>query len=467
MSLDNTFCRFDVIEQALRDVRAVYFAGIGGVSMATLAEMTLHRGISVVGSDPVASETTERLRHMGARIYPQHDAAQLDGCAALIYTNALQPDNPEYLAARAQGIPCFSRADYLGYLMRSYPHRIGVAGTHGKSTVTAMLATIFGAAGRNPTVAAGAAFGSEHRACRIGQGEDFIFEACEYRDSFLCLYPTTAVLLNAEWDHVDYFPTPQAIEASFASFVSRATAYAVLNADMPAFAEMRAAARAEVRDFSAEGGAAYLTVGDVLPDRRGSHYTVACEGALVRGYLPLPGRHNLVDAAAALTVARCHGIPLIDAATALATFHGADRRCEYLGKTERGCVIYSDYAHHPTEIRASLGALRGHVPGKLICVFQSHTYSRTARLLDDMAAALREADHVVVMDIYAAREQNTFGVSGEMLARAVGERAVYLPGFAATADYIDRQGGVDDAVVLMGAGDILRLLPLLRDPPRP
>ena len=460
MSLPNTHYAPAEIAAALSGAKEIFFCGIGGIHMSALAEFCLCRGFRVHGSDRVESETTTRLRRHGARVFIGHDAAHITGADALIYTLALSPGNPEYAAAGRLGIPCISRADFLGYLMSDYPRRIGVAGSHGKSTVTALLAEIFHTAGRNPSVLCGAPMRPFDSSFLIGAGDDFIFEACEYRDSFLCFSPTIALLLNTDLDHVDYFKDKESICRSFAAFAALPGKDGALlyNADDEGARAAAAQTPAKTYAFSLSPGADFFP--QEVTEQNGffSFLPVTPAGALPRVTLCVPGRHNVYNALAAIGAATLSGLPGDIISKSVSLFHGAGRRMEYHGLF-CGARLYDEYAHHPREIEAALDAARKMMGGngRLFAVFQSHTYSRTAAFYREICAALRAADRVFVAPVYAARESDRRGMSPALLAEGIGARASAPGDLPAIARALSVELSPGDLLLVMGAGDVNRI----------
>ena len=457
MSLENTHFGAAGIAALLRGKRRLWFIGIGGVHMSLMAEMAAARGYAVSGSDRCAGAGTERLREAGIAVSFGHRAERVLGMDAVIYTLALSRDNPEYAAAVHLGIPVISRADFLSFLMQEYPFRIGVSGCHGKSTVTAMLAEILTAAGRDPAVFCGAPL--RHPATGVPSGDVCVFEACEYEDSFLCLSPTLSVILNVELDHVDYFPSVEGVQQSFGVFAALpgAGGTVLVNAECQRAMACTESTLAQRVTFG-------VNVGDFhARDVKFVQGTPVFEPVLPDGTALPPlalrvcGRHNLSNAMAAFAAAMLCGVSPRVAATALAGFRGAGRRMEYRGLL-RGARLFDDYAHHPTEIAATLRTAREMAgSGRVFAVFQSHTYSRTAAFFAEICEALRLADHVLIADIYAARETNRLGMSAEVLATGVGDRADAPGSLADIARVLERELGSGDLAVVMGAGDIDRL----------
>lgn len=462
MAIGNTFLGPAAIRALLRDRRRLWFIGIGGVHMSALALAAARRGFTVGGSDSAESPRLEKLRREGLPVVVGHDAARLDDRDAVIYTLAVAEDDPEYLGAIGRGLPLFSRADFLSFLAADYRVRIGVSGSHGKSTVTAMLAGIFTAAGRRPAVFCGAELPRVGSPLLDGGGEDCIFEACEYKDSFLCFSPTVALVLNMDLDHTDYFPDLAALSRSFAAFATLpgecgtvivnaedAPAAAAV-ADSPAKVYTFGLSRGDchARDLRYEGGRGVFSV--CLMDKICGEVRLA-----------VPGEHNVKNALAAILAAATAGVPVPVILSSLGGFTGAARRMESRG-TWCGARVFDDYAHHPAEIEASLAAAAQITPktGRIFAVFQPHTYSRTVALFEGFCRALRRADRVFVADIYPARETDTLGMSAAKLAAGVGPRAAYVGDLAAIAAALRQELTAGDTLLLMGAGDVDRIFTL-------
>ena len=469
MAIPNTHFGKDYIASLLECKKNLFFAGIGGVSMCSLAHISMLRGHSVAGYDRTPSKLTRTLEDAGIRVYYESSAEHIRDVDVLIYTVAIPESNEEYKTAGELGIPRISRADFLGYIMSTYNARIGVSGMHGKSTTTSMLERIFTGTGFDPTVSCGAVMKDAGSAHIIGSDDYFIFEACEYMDSFLDFYPTTAVILNVELDHVDYFDSLDQIKHSFAKFASLTGEDGIVVANKCDMDVMES-----VKDYKGR----LVTFGANCPDADYDGRSICYEygrvkfDLYIRGeyitevVLRIPGEHYVWDALAAIAAATENGVPAVAAAEALASFEGAARRMELCGKTPEGASVYSDYAHHPTEVAAAL-TTAGHMEySKIFCVFQPHTYSRTAEFIDDFATALA-APHlteIVVNDIYAAREVDTLGVSSALLTEKINENggnATYIPDFGDIADYLRGHAGENDMILIMGAGDINTVVKLI------
>ena len=444
--------------------RRVFFIGIGGISMSALAMVCADRGCEVSGYDRTATALTDKLLSRGIKVHFSHDAENLDGAELAVYSSAIKEDNEERRAAARLGVPCVRRAEFLGALMTGYENRIGVCGMHGKSTCTSMISHIFISAGLDPTVISGAELGELGGAYRLGGEKYFIFEADEYTDSFLSFHPTTAVALNIELDHVDYFSGMEHIKRSFSRFLSYSGS-AVVNIDNDSAREIAVSYGGRLVTYGLDSADALYTARDITFERGLPRFTLCRRGEeLTRVALAVPGRHNVYNALAAAAAAGLHGITPSEIASALNTFVGAKRRFEYRGELPFGASLYDDYAHHPTEIRASLDAALNIVcgriaEGRLWVVYQPHTYSRTAGLFDEFCSAfsaLRPTDRVIFAEIYAAREVNTWGVtSGDLAERVAG--AVYIEGFGNIADYIRENASPGDTVITMGAGDVFKV----------
>ena len=462
---------------------SVFFIGIGGVMMSSLALLTHRAGHPTVGSDRAHSAVTDTLEAAGIRICYQHAAENLPAdCGLVVYTVAISPDNPEYVAARERGILCVSRADYLGALMTDYTRRVGVAGMHGKSTCTSICAQILLDAAVDPTILSGASYAPMGGAYLLGDSkEHFLFEACEYMDSFLDFNPTVAVLLGAELEHVDYFKSMEQIISSFARFASLTgpEGVTVVNADDKNIMEsahraLESGNTGRVVTFSAAGKeSADLYARRVRSEGGFPCFELVAYGE-VRGEVAMavPGRHQVINALAAAAAMEACGISWEAILSGISHYIGAGRRMERKGEVN-GATIFDDYGHHPTEVKATLEGAKALCTaqsgeGRLICVFQPHTYSRTASLYPQFLTAFDAADTLILLDIYAAREANEYGVSSERMAADINltapDKALYCPTPTAAAEAVRTVARPGDHVVIMGAGDVIRVTEaLLKD----
>ena len=470
MSLDNTHFGAEKIAKILNGKKKLFFDGIGGVSMCSLARISQLRGHEVSGYDRTKTPTTEKLESYGITVYYEADAAHVSGCDALIYTVAIPADNPEYRTAMKEGIPCISRADFLGYLMSGYKCRIGISGMHGKSTTTSMTEAVFTAAGLDPTVSCGAVMKDVGECHRIGKEDYFVFEACEYMDSFLDFYPTIAVIMNIEMDHVDYFHSMNQIRESFGKFLGRTDGgIALINCCDDDVMRAAEGFTGEIVTFGVEEDSADYNADNIEFVSGCGQFDFICRGEkLCRIELTVPGAHCICDALAAAAAAHLCGAEPEKIAGGLHSFHGAGRRMDDCGKSKSGAEIYSDYAHHPTEVETTLKTAVSMEFDRVFAVFQPHTYSRTSELFDDFSRVLAEngADEVIVAPIYSARETNTYGVAAEDLCDSVaksGKKCRFIAQFSDIAEYLNSVSKTGDAVIVMGAGDITKVIPFLKN----
>ena len=432
--------------------KRVHLAGIGGVSMCALAEVLQGMGVTVQGSDMSDSATVQHLRSVGIPVAVGHSAENLKNCDAVIRTAAIHDNNPEIAGAVARGIPVYERAQAWGAIMQGYRNALCVSGTHGKTTTTSMATHIFMAAQADPTVMIGGTLPLLHSGYRVGKGDTIILESCEYCNSFLNFFPTVAVILDVDADHLDFFKDLADVEHSFRTFASLVPedGLIVANGD-----DQNTRDTLQGLPYLSFGFDASNTVYGKNFSEDFSEFDVICGGepyAKVR--LGVIGRHNALNALAACAVAWKFGISGEDAKTALASFHGAGRRLEYKG-SYRGADVYDDYAHHPNELHALLQAVRLMHYQRVICAFQPHTYSRTRALFQDFVDELRTVDQAVLTDIYAAREQNTVGVSSADLAAEI-PGSVYCPSLQSVTAYLQANARPGDIILTVGAGDIYK-----------
>ena len=438
------------IEQYLVPGSRVHLVGIGGVSMRPLGLVLKGMGMEVTGSDMSQSAGTRELEEQGIPVVIGHRAENIQGAGCIIRTAAAHNDNPEIAAARAAGIPVFERAQAWGEIMKSYKNAVCISGTHGKTTATSMMTHVLMEADLDPTVMIGGYLPLLHAGHRVGRGDTIVLESCEYCDSFLNFFPTLAVVLNVDADHLDYFKDLHDIQNSFHKFASLATFGIVANGDDPHTVEAM-----EGLDYISFGleEKNRIHAANMCPDWR--HFDVICDGEyychLDMGVL---GRHNAMNALAVAASAWMMGIPGETVSHGLESFHGAGRRMEFKGHWH-GADVYDDYAHHPDELAATIAAFRSMGDRRLVLAFQPHTYSRTKALFDDFVRELKKADVCILAEIYAARERNTIGISSAHLAEQI-PGSVFcedLPGVTQVLRETIREG---DIVVTVGAGDIFR-----------
>ena len=446
--------------------RSIYFIGIGGITMSSLAHIAHDRGCRVGGYDRTPSHLTRRLESLGIDIHYTLSPDHIDSYDVIVYTAAISRDNPELARAlefdRLGEKFCVYRADFLGWLMQNAKKRIGVSGMHGKSTATSMISHIFLAAELDPTIVLGAELDELGGAYRVGAGDSFILEACEYQDSFLSFVPNIAVVLNIDMDHPDYFHSLEQIITSFRRYLAIASdGYAVANIDD---ANVRAALdgyKGRLVSFGLDtaAGTPDFTAANIKYNQGCPEFDIVRRGELfVHVKLSVTGRHNIMNALASAAVADICKVAPEYIAAGLSSYHGAKRRMELRGsfrsKSGASIPVYDDYAHHPTEIRATLTGALQLGAAQVWVVFQPHTYTRTAALFDEFAHSFAGVK-LIITEIYAARETNDVGVSAERLAEAAG--GIFIPTFEGCAEYLHENCADGDAVIVMGAGDIIKL----------
>lgn len=467
MSTPNTHFGAENIEAMLKECKSIYFIGIGGINMSSLAHISHLRGFRVGGSDREKTALTERLANTGIEVFYSHDAKNMESYDAVVYTVAISPENPEYVRAHELGIPCISRADYLGYLMLGYNNRIGVSGMHGKSTCTSMCATVFMAGGADPTVLSGAELDAMGGAYRIGESENFIFEACEYMDSFLDFNPSTAIILNIEMDHVDYFKSMEQIYKSYSDFaaITGENGTVIANADDENVARALTCYSGRIITFGVLDGEADYSAINIRYPNGFAEFDVMHAGEFVcHVKLSVTGEHNVYNALAAFAAGHIAGLEPEKIAEGLCAFRGAKRRMEFKGNVN-GALVFDDYGHHPTEVASTLEGVAKRGADRVFCVFQPHTFSRTHALMNDFAKSFEAVDGVYIADIYPARETDNLGISGKTLAIRIGNKAEYISGFENIANVLNSELREGDILVVMGAGDIYKVFDYLNFDP--
>ncbi len=438
--------------------RKGYLVGIGGVSMSSLAEVLRGMGLTIVGSDMNEGPNVESLRRKGIEVYIGHRAEHIaPDVDFLVRTAAVHDDNPEIAFARAQGIPVFERTQAWGAISRDYRHALCIAGTHGKTTTTSMCTHIQMVAGRDPTVMIGGTLPLLHAGHRVGEGDTIVMEACEYYNSFLSLFPTVAVILNVEADHLDFFKDLADVQRSFRAFAARVPAdgWVVVNRDDPSAMETVSGLDRQIMTFGLTSEA------DVYPENlrflgANASFDIVCRGERFTDVkLQVPGLHNVKNALAAAAASICLGIGGTAVKYGLGAFSGAGRRFEFKGKFN-GADVFDDYAHHPSELKALLDAVEKLQYQRTVLVFQPHTFSRTAALFDDFIAQLRRPDVLVLAEIFAAREKDTIGISSRSLAEHI-PGSIFLPSFGEIEQELRRIVRPGDVVLTVGAGDVYRI----------
>lgn len=441
----------------------IFFIGIGGISMSGLAEILKDRGCQVSGTDIKESDVTKHLESLGISIHYGHRAENItDDIDLVVYTAAIHPGNPELEAAKEKQIPLMDRARLLGHIMEEYQYSVAVAGTHGKTTTTSMVSEILLEAEKDPTITVGGILPAIHSNVKIGHSPYFVAEACEYFDSFLQFTPLVGVILNVEADHLDYFKTLDNIRRSFHAFAQRIPAggLLVLNASIAHPEELEENLHCSVETFGLKENACWQARNIVHEPNGKNSFDVYYQGEFYTSvHLDIPGKHNITNALAAVASAHFLDIPAEVCARGLSHFTGVNRRFQRKGE-KRGIVVIDDYAHHPTEIMATLSAARNVRHNKLWCVFQPHTYSRTKNLFDEFGRAFGDADEIIVADIYAARETDDGTISAAMLAERIakeGGNARYVGDFAAIRQHLETHCRTGDLLLTVGAGDVYKI----------
>lgn len=444
------------IHDYIQSGRRAHLVGIGGVSMSPLAEVLHGAGVEITGSDLHESGAVEHLRTLGIPVAIGHLPESVEGAGCVIRTAAVHDDNPEIAAARRLGIPVFERAQAWGAIMRHYRNALCVAGTHGKTTTTSMCTHIFLAAGLDPTVMIGGTLPTMGAGHRVGCGDTIILESCEYCNSFLSFFPTVAVILNVDADHLDFFKDLEDVERSFRRFaelVPGDTGVVVADRDDKNTMDALAGLDRPMLTFGLEDGDVHAA-GLVWKDGFASFDLVYRGESVTRVELQVPGEHNVRNALAAAAAALALKVPARGIREGLNAFHGAGRRFERKGEF-RGAQVYDDYAHHPEELRALLTTVQNLGYDRVICAFQPHTYTRTHELFDDFVEVLKLPDRVILAEIYAAREQNDVGISSRDLAQRI-PGAEFWPTLEGVTDRLEQLAGPGDLILTVGAGDIYR-----------
>lgn len=441
-----------------------HFIGIGGVSMSGLAEILKNDGFTVSGSDMKESDTTKSLEAGGIKVFYGQVASNIsDDIDFVVYTAAIHPDNEEFVEVQRRNIPLLTRAQLLGQLMDNYNYSVAVAGTHGKTTTTSMMSYIMLEAGTDPTISIGGHLNEINGNIRVGNSEYFVTEACEYTNSYHEFKPYASIILNVDNDHLDFFKNIENIAASFATFATktREGGALIVNGDMKYRDQIVDAVKdrdIKVFTFGKNPGNDFEARNIHLNELGNATYELYIHGE-DKGEVTLSvtGEHNAVNSLSAIAASLYIGISLEDIKEGLRKCHSADRRFQYKGTTESGVTIIDDYAHHPTEISASLAVANSVKKADLWVAFQPHTYSRTMAHLKDFAKALSVSDHVLLADIYAAREVDDGSVSSKDLEKELknlGCDAVYLGSFEEIKKYFKNNSKHNDMLITMGAGNI-------------
>ena len=441
----------------------VHFMGIGGISMSGLAEILLDEKFIISGSDSKESALTRHLEQKGVQIFYGQRAKNITpGIDLVVYTAAIHEDNPEYAAAKEKNIPMLSRAELLGQIMDNYQESIAVSGTHGKTTTTSMISQILLEAKTDPTISVGGILQAIGGNLRIGNSEVFISEACEYTNSFLNFRPKYNIILNVEAEHLDFFKDLADVRNSFHKYASNTLpdGALIINGEIENYKELTEGLSQQIITYGFDSTNEYYAENITYDEKACASYTVMHNGEkLMDVHLNVPGRHNVSNSLAAIALSNLLHLPQDAVLSGLSKFGGADRRFQYKG-TVRRITVVDDYAHHPTEIRATLTAAANYPHQRLVLVFQPHTYSRTKAFLQEFADVLSLADVIVLADIYAAREQNTYGISSEdilTLLKEKGKEAYYFPTFEEILEFLNTNCREEDLLITMGAGNVVEI----------
>lgn len=431
--------------------------------MSGIAEILVHSGIKVTGSDASDSDAVEKLINIGIDVKIGHDLVNSKKADLIVYTAAVKQDDPELVQAKMFNIPTMVRADFLGQLTKLYKNTICISGTHGKTTTTSMVSVCFLEANLDPTIQVGATLKQINGNYRIGKNDYFIIEACEYVESFLKFFPKAEIILNIDNDHLDYFKNIENIKKSFAKYVTLLPddGCLVVNGDDKNCEGLADNTNAKVITYGLKNPNVNFYAKNLVADSNGFYqFDVYHNGEFFDTIkLSIPGAHNVSNALGCIAMCNHYGISKDAIKNGLYKFTGADRRFDYVG-SYKGVKIYDDYAHHPTEIMSIANAVKNRTYNESWAIFQSHTYSRTKELLDDFANVLRNFDHVVITDIYAARETNQFGITPQDLVDKInehGNKAIYIGPFEDIAKYVRENIKENDIVLTIGAGTITKL----------
>jgi UDP-N-acetylmuramate--alanine ligase len=441
-------------------IKKLHFVGIGGIGMSGIAEILMDEGFTITGSDKAASDNTERLASLGAKVSIGHAAKNLDGDVdAVVYSSAVTPDNPEVVEAQKRSIPVIRRAEMLAEVMR-LKYGIGIAGTHGKTTTTSMVSLVLMEGGVDPTVIVGGRLrGLAGSNARKGKGDFIVVEADEFDRSFLSITPTIAVLTTLETDHLDCYRDLEDIKGAFIQFANKVPFYGfvVLCLDEPALQDIMPKIKKKILTYGLNGQADIQAV-DISHKENRSRFTVTKEGKdLGTVEIQIPGKHNVQNALAAITVGLELGVPFDKVKAGIEKFTGVFRRWEEKADIG-GITVFDDYAHHPTEIKATLSGAKAGWRRRVVCVFQPHLYSRTRDFYEEFGRSFFNADMLVVTDVYPAREEPIQGITGELIAHAAkgfGHKNVhYVPDKKDVPAFLMKNKQSGDIIITMGAGDI-------------
>lgn len=439
--------------------KKVHFIGIGGISMSGLAAVLLNNGYKVSGSDSKESEITERLKSFGAEIYIAHDENNIKDVDLVVYTAAIPQTNPEIVYAKKNNITLMDRAEFLGLIMKGHAYNVAIAGTHGKTTCTSMVSHVTLKGDLDPTILVGGDVDAINGNFKIGNSEYFITEACEYKESFLKFFPYIGVILNIDADHLDYYRDLDHITETFSKFskLIPKDGYLIGFYEDEKVRKVLSAAECNVLSYGYESGD--LTAKNIRFNNKGCAIFTACKNGneLFEVELNTPGKHNILNALATIAIGLIFNISSDKIKEGLLECKGAHKRFEFKGEVD-GITIIDDYAHHPVEIKATLDTAKKLPANKIYCVFQPHTYTRTKTLFDEFTEAFFDADELILLDIYAAREVDTGMVSSDELGEAIrkkGVKCINAHSHQEAVDYLKKTAKSGDAILTVGAGDVV------------
>lgn len=452
----------------LKQYKHIHLIGIGGISMSAIAETLKNWNYTVTGSDLNQSLITDNLNLHGIPTVIGHDTENAKKADLIIYSAAISEQDPEMVIAKQNNVPIIGRGEFVGYLTKLYKESICISGTHGKTTTTSMISICFVNAKKDPSIEVGALLKEIGGNYRVGNSEYFILESCEYKANFLKFFPNTEIILNIDNDHLDFYKTFDNVVKAFKDFalILDENGLLIVNADDKNCFELKNITKSKFISYGIENEKANFLAKNITFDKNGfASFDVYKNGELYSNIsLSVAGKHNILNALACISTCDYYGINKDIIVSSLKAFTGAERRLEYKGTLDKNVLIFDDYAHHPTEIKATANAVKNKEYNESWVVFQPHTYSRTKFLLNDFAEAVSNFDNIIILDIYAAREQNIFDISSKDLADKInlnGKKAVYMPDFNEVVSYLKENIKENDIIITLGAGTVTKIGPML------
>ncbi|MBR3614261.1 MAG: UDP-N-acetylmuramate--L-alanine ligase [Clostridia bacterium] len=452
----------------LKKYKHIHLIGIGGISMSAIAETLKNWNFVVTGSDLNQSIITDTLNKHGIKTTIGHDLENPGKADLIVYSAAISDNDPEIIIAKENNIPLVDRGEFVGHLTKLYQETICVSGTHGKTTTTSMLSYCFINAHKDPSIEVGAILDLINGNYRVGNSEYFILESCEYKGNFLKFFPHTEIILNIDNDHLDYYKTFDNVIKTFQDFAKLLPENGLLvtNADDKNCLNLKDITKGKFISYGIENDNADYLAKNISYDSNGfAKFDVYKNKEFFTTIeLSVAGKHNILNALACICVSDYYGIEKNIICESLKQFRGAERRLEYKGTLEKNINIFDDYAHHPTEIKATANAIKNKKYNKSWVIFQPHTYSRTKLLLEDFAEAISNFDNIILLDIYAAREQNTYNINSKDLAEAIkshGKTVAYIPDFEKVVSYVKENVKENDIIITLGAGTVTKLGPMI------